>query len=97
MLLRPSPKDPTSSLLSSTSQIRVQVEQTRFDILRMIRRRWVSIRQEGGFDSMEQWAIKEIADGKEFSDVIVIVTMSAKNRWDSLIFIYIFFCIIIYY
>ena len=63
VLLRPHPQESDKSLLSSTYQIRVQVEQTRLDILRMIRRRWVSIRQEGGFDNMETWVTAEISDG----------------------------------
>ena len=67
VLLRPHPRESDKSLLSSTSQIRVQVEQTRLDILRMIRRRWVSIRQEGGFDNMETWVTAEISDGTSLS------------------------------
>ncbi|PAV14716.1 hypothetical protein PNOK_0979400 [Pyrrhoderma noxium] len=62
VLLRPHPQESDKSLLSSSSQIRIQVEQTRLDILRMIRRRWVSIRQEGGFDNMETWVTAEISD-----------------------------------
>ena len=67
VLLRPHPRESDKSLRSSTSQIRVQVEQTRLDILRMIRRRWVSIRQEGGFDNMETWVTAEISDGTSLS------------------------------
>ena len=67
VLLRPHPRESDKSVLSSTSQIRVQVEQTRLDILRMIRRRWVSIRQEGGFDNMETWVTAEISDGTSLS------------------------------
>ena len=67
VLLRPHPQESDKSLLSSTSQICVQVKQTRLDILRMIRRRWVSIRQEGGFDNMETWVTAEISDGKGLS------------------------------
>ena len=67
VLLRPHPRESDKSLLSRTSQIRVQVEQIRLDILRMIRRRWVSIRQEGGFDKMETWVTAEISDGKGLS------------------------------
>ena len=67
VLLRPHPRESDKSLLSSTSQIRVQVEQTRLDILRMIRRRWVSISQEGGFDNMESWVTAEISDGTSLS------------------------------
>ncbi|PAV14656.1 hypothetical protein PNOK_0973400 [Pyrrhoderma noxium] len=62
VLLRSHPQESDKSLLSITSQIRVQVEQTRLDILRMIRRRWVSIRQEGGFDNMETCVTAEISD-----------------------------------
>ncbi|EJC98218.1 uncharacterized protein FOMMEDRAFT_23792 [Fomitiporia mediterranea MF3/22] len=62
ILIRPNPNEPTESLLSGTSQIRVQVEQTRMDLLRWMRRRWAGIRNEGGFDSLESWAIKEISD-----------------------------------
>jgi hypothetical protein len=51
-------------MLSSTSHIRVQVEQARMDILRWIGKRWVGVRQEGGFDELEGWAIKEISDSK---------------------------------
>ena len=67
VLLRPHPRESDKSLLSSTSQIRIQVEQTRLDILRMIRRCWVSIRQEGGFDNMETWVTAEISDGTGLS------------------------------
>ena len=67
VLLRPHPQESDKSLLSITSQIRVQVEQTRLDILRMIRRRWVSIRQKGGFDNMETWVTAEISDGTGLS------------------------------
>jgi hypothetical protein len=33
------------------------------DILRWIGKRWVTIRQESGFDLLEGWAIKEISGG----------------------------------
>lgn len=66
ILLRPHPTEPNESLLSSTSQIRVQVEQTRMDLLRWLRRRWVGVRQEGGFDTLEGWALKEISHGQSY-------------------------------
>ncbi len=50
-------------MLSSTSHIRVQVEQARMDILRWLRKRWMAVRQEGGFDSLDGWALKEISHG----------------------------------
>jgi BTB/POZ domain len=64
ILLKPHPTETTATLLSPTSPIRVQVEDTRMDIVRWIRKRWVGIRQEGSFDALEGWAIKEISDGK---------------------------------
>ena len=70
VLLRPHPQESDKSLLSSTSQIRVQVGQTRLDILRMIRRRWVQIRQEGGFDNMKTWMTAEISDGTSLSQTL---------------------------
>ena len=51
-------------MLSSTSHIRVQVEQTRMDIIRWLRKRWIGVRQVGGFDSLEGWALKEISHGE---------------------------------
>jgi len=51
-------------MLSTTSHIRVQVEQTQTDIIKRIEKRWLNIRQEGGFDDLEGWAIKEISDGE---------------------------------
>lgn len=50
-------------MLASTSHIRVQVEQARMDILRWLRKRWIGVRQEGGFDHLDGWALKEISHG----------------------------------
>lgn len=50
-------------MLSSTSHVRVQVEQTRMDVIRWLRRRWLGVKQEGGFNDLEHWAIKEICHG----------------------------------
>ncbi|KAF8992744.1 hypothetical protein BDQ17DRAFT_1432200 [Cyathus striatus] len=64
ILLRPHPTEPNSPLLSATSHIRVQVEQTRLELLKWISKRWLQIRQERGFDvpHLEGWALKEISD-----------------------------------
>jgi len=61
ILLRPHATDTDATLLPPTSHIRVQVEEVRMDVLRWIGKRWVSIRQESGFDPLEGWAIKEIS------------------------------------
>ena len=62
-MLRQNPAEPGSSLLSNISHIRVQVEQTRVEVLKFLKRRWAGVRQEGGFDNLEGWALKEISDG----------------------------------
>lgn len=50
-------------MLSQTSQLRAQVEEARVDLLKWIRKRWMGVRQEGGFDALEGWSIKEISQG----------------------------------
>ncbi|KAH8073810.1 hypothetical protein BXZ70DRAFT_1068977 [Cristinia sonorae] len=61
ILLRPHPTETDATVLPSTSHIRVQVEQTRMDIIRWLRKRWVGVKQEGGFDALDGWALKEIS------------------------------------
>ncbi|GJE85692.1 BTB/POZ and CAP-Gly domain-containing protein [Phanerochaete sordida] len=61
ILLRPHATEADQAMLSATSHVRVQVEQTRMDILRWMRRRWVGVKQEGGFDKLDDWALVEIA------------------------------------
>ena len=63
ILLRPHTTDTDATMLSSTSTIRVQVEEARVDILRWLRKRWLGVRQEGGFNTLEGWAVKEISGG----------------------------------
>ncbi|KAF8155388.1 hypothetical protein B0H34DRAFT_798582 [Crassisporium funariophilum] len=62
ILLRPHPTEVNAPMLSATSHIRVQVEQTRLELLKWIGKRWLAIRQERGFDALEGWALKEISD-----------------------------------
>ena len=62
ILLRPHPTDVNAPLLPATSHVRVQVEQTRLELLKWIGKRWLAIRQERGFDPLEGWALKEISD-----------------------------------
>jgi hypothetical protein len=50
-------------MLSQTSHIRSQVEEARLDLVRWLRKRWMGIRQEGGFDTLEGWSLKEISQG----------------------------------
>ena len=64
ILLLPHHTEPNAAMLSHTSAIRQRVEHTRLDVLRFIRKRWLGIRQEGGFDDLEGWALKEISDSE---------------------------------
>ncbi|KAF8632501.1 hypothetical protein AX17_004825, partial [Amanita inopinata Kibby_2008] len=82
VLLRPSNTDPTQVMLSSTSHIRVQVEQTQAELLRWIGKRWLNIRQEGGFDDLDGWAVKEISDAIDISveDLLIPVPKGATLR-----------------
>ncbi|KAF7970942.1 hypothetical protein HWV62_22596 [Athelia sp. TMB] len=61
ILLRPHITERDSTMLSSTSRIREQVEAVRMEVLKWLRKRWVGVRQEGGFNDLEGWAIKEIS------------------------------------
>ncbi|KAI0642472.1 hypothetical protein C8Q79DRAFT_213553 [Trametes meyenii] len=87
VLLRPHPTDPEAAMLSSTSHVRVQVEQARMDIIRYIRRRWLTIKQDDGFAGLEPWAAKEIANELELKDefeLLMPTTPSATARGGKL-------------
>ena len=62
--IRKHPAEPNTPLLEATSHIRVQVEQTRIELLRWLGKRWLSVRQAKGFDPLEEWSLKEISDCK---------------------------------
>ncbi|KAI0697014.1 hypothetical protein BC835DRAFT_801481 [Cytidiella melzeri] len=61
ILLRPHLTEPSQTMLSSTSHVRVQVEQARTDVVRWLKRRWMGVKQECGFDNLDPWALKEIS------------------------------------
>ncbi|KAF8551177.1 hypothetical protein OG21DRAFT_1487193 [Imleria badia] len=61
ILLRPHATETDATMLPQTSQIRGQVEEARVDLVRWIRKRLMGISQEGGFDALEGWSIKEIS------------------------------------
>ena len=62
ILLRPHPTDVNAPLLLATSHVRVQVEQTRLELLKWIGKRCLAICQERAFDPLEGWALKDISD-----------------------------------
>ncbi|KAI0071874.1 hypothetical protein K474DRAFT_1668508 [Panus rudis PR-1116 ss-1] len=85
ILLKPHPEEPTQSMLSSTSHVRVQVEQTRMDVIRWLRRRWIGAKQEGGFDNLQDWALQEIAAEAElpYDDLVNPLPSTPTKSRDS--------------
>ena len=57
--------DPTTlqTVLSPRGRTRQQVEAIKDGVVGHIRRRWMQVRDLGGFDDIENWALKEISDG----------------------------------
>lgn len=51
-------------MLSTTSHLRVQTEQARVEVVKWLRRRWVGVKQAGGFDKLEGWSLKELSHGE---------------------------------
>jgi hypothetical protein len=49
--------------LNGRSAIRVQIESAKDGVLGHIRRRWMQIRDVGGFNGLENWALKDQSDG----------------------------------
>ncbi|GAA5903440.1 hypothetical protein JCM5296_006254 [Sporobolomyces johnsonii] len=48
-------------------EARILVEDARNGILKYIKRKWISTRGSGGFDHLESWCLKELADELEVS------------------------------
>ena len=76
-ILCPHTTDTDATMLSSTSTI-VQVEEARVDIPRWLRKRWVGVRQEGGFKPLKGGQSKRSAGGCIPAFIIIIVA----NRYD---------------
>lgn len=43
------------------------------DVIRWLRKRWLGVKQEGGFDALDGWALKEISHGMFSSNEAVSV------------------------
>ncbi|KAH9910438.1 uncharacterized protein BXZ73DRAFT_93761 [Epithele typhae] len=79
VLLRPHPADPEAALLSSTSHVRVQVEQARKDIVQFLKKRFATIKHENGFSGLEPWAAGEIANELGVQDPADLTNPSAPS------------------
>lgn len=62
ILLKTDPITQGPVLLPRT-QARNQIEVAREGVLAHVRRRWMQIRDAGGFQDLDHWVIKEISDG----------------------------------
>jgi hypothetical protein len=63
ILLRPHPTERDQTILSHTSPVRALVEATRMDVVKSLKKRWLGARQEGAFEPLEDWALKELSHG----------------------------------
>lgn len=63
ILLRTHPET-LQTALPIRSRGRQIVESAKDGVLGHIKRRWLQIKATGGFNGLEMWAMKEIADGK---------------------------------
>lgn len=63
LLLKVNPETSEPSLATG-SWMRSLAEDTRVQIVGHIKRRWMQIREKSGFQDLEGWALKEIADGE---------------------------------
>lgn len=63
ILLKVDPKTQEMSL-PGRGRSRQQIEEIKDGVIGHIRRRWMQVRDGGGFDGVENWALKEISDGK---------------------------------
>ena len=67
VILKSKEDDDREAMLSPTSGVRALVEQTREDVGKWMSKRWLGIRAERGFDSLEGWVMKEISDRQSVS------------------------------
>lgn len=66
ILLRSNPET-MQTALPLRSRGRQLVESAKDGVVAHMRRRWMQIREAGGFLGLENWAMKEIADGMSTS------------------------------
>ena len=55
--------------LPQRSHSRQQIEMAKEGVLGHLRRRWMQIKEAGGFEDLESWSLKEISDGESFCSV----------------------------
>jgi len=79
-LIRPHATEQNDTLLSAQSRVRAIVEKTREDVLRWLRRRWMGVRQEAGFNAVATWALKEISDGQQ-SNINIALRLAVYDEF----------------
>ena len=69
-------------MLSAKSHTRIQTERALVDIVKWLRRRWVSVKQAGGFNNLQGWSLKELSHGERlwFPSTKVIFTQTNSTE-----------------
>ena len=58
------------TFLSARWRSRQKVENIKDAVIKQIKRRWMQIRDAGGFENVEGWALKEISDGESSTSML---------------------------
>jgi hypothetical protein len=72
--------DSLQAALPPRSAARQQIETAKDGVLAHIRRRWMQIRDSGGFLGLENWSLKEISDGESWRIAESPARLSNPNR-----------------
>ena len=83
ILLKVDP-DTLETALSPRSKGRIQIEEAKEGVLGHIRRRWMQVRDGGGFDGLEPWSLKEISHGE--SCLAVFADNSQRSKCQKTIY-----------
>lgn len=62
------------------AQSRQAVENARASVLRYLKKRWINVRALGGFNKLEKWCLKELADELEVSTADLILPEEAPSK-----------------
>ncbi|SOV02126.1 uncharacterized protein UDID_05037 [Ustilago sp. UG-2017a] len=65
-------------------QSRQAVENARASILRYLKKRWINVRALGGFDKLEKWCLKELADDLDVASADLVLTDEAPVKMGPL-------------
>ena len=55
---------------------RIRLEDARQKIIKYLKKRWINVRINGGFENLEKWCLKELSDGMYFQHILAFWTYS---------------------